>query len=48
VQHLNPEGLAKNPGFSQAVAVTAPARTVYVGGQNGADATRALVGKGDL
>lgn len=48
VRHLNPEGLPRNPGFSQAVAVTGAVRTVYVGGQNAVDAHGAVVGRGDL
>ena len=35
VQHLNPPALPHNPAFSQGVAVSSGARTVYVGGQNG-------------
>jgi len=34
ITHLNPSGLPRNPGFSQAVAVDGPTRTIYVGGQN--------------
>jgi enamine deaminase RidA (YjgF/YER057c/UK114 family) len=45
VDHINPEGLAKSPAFTQAVKVTGPATTVYVGGQNGVDADGALVGE---
>lgn len=48
VQHLNPEGLHKNPAFSQAVAVSGNARTIYVGGQNAVDVSGNIVGKGDL
>jgi hypothetical protein len=35
VAHLNPDGLAHSAAFTQAVLVEGPARTVYVGGQNG-------------
>jgi enamine deaminase RidA (YjgF/YER057c/UK114 family) len=35
VRHINPAGLHRNPAFSQAVVVEQPARTIYVGGQNG-------------
>jgi enamine deaminase RidA (YjgF/YER057c/UK114 family) len=35
VRHINPAGLPRNPAFSQAVVVEQPARTIYVGGQNG-------------
>ena len=48
VEHLNPEGLARNPAFSQAVVVTGNARTVYVGGQDAVDAAGTIVGAGDL
>ncbi len=48
VQHLNPEGLHRNPAFSQAVVVAGNARTVYVGGQDAVDAQGQIVGKGDI
>jgi enamine deaminase RidA (YjgF/YER057c/UK114 family) len=48
VQHLNPDGLQKNPGYSQAVVVTGNVKTVYVGGQNAVDAAGKVVGKGDI
>jgi enamine deaminase RidA (YjgF/YER057c/UK114 family) len=48
VQYVNPEGLHKNPAYSQAIVVSGTAKTVYVGGQNSIDASGAVVGKGDL
>lgn len=48
VQHLNPEGLAKNPAYTQVVAVSGNTRTIYVGGQNGVDASGNIVAKGDI
>lgn len=48
VRHLNPEGLHRNPAYSQAVAATGDVTTVYVGGQNATDAAGQVVGKGDL
>lgn len=48
IEHLNPEGLHRNRAYSQAVAVSGPIKTVYVGGQNAVDAEGNLVGKGDL
>jgi enamine deaminase RidA (YjgF/YER057c/UK114 family) len=48
VQHLNPDGLHKNPAYSQAVVVAGNAKTIYVGGQNAVDASGQIVGKGDL
>ena len=48
VQHLNPEGIPKNPAFSQAVSVSGVHRVIYIGGQNAVDASGAIVGKSDL
>ena len=44
VRHVNPEGLHRSPAFSQAVVVEQPRTTIYVGGQNGVDASGQLVG----
>jgi enamine deaminase RidA (YjgF/YER057c/UK114 family) len=46
VTHINPAGLPRNPGFSQAVSVEGPARTIYVGGQNAVAADGSIVGDG--
>jgi enamine deaminase RidA (YjgF/YER057c/UK114 family) len=46
--HLSPEGLHKNPAFTQAISVTGPHRTIYVGGQNAVDAGGNIIGKGDI
>lgn len=48
VSHLNPEGLHRNPAFSQVVATSGRTRTVYVGGQNAVDSFGTIVGKGDI
>jgi enamine deaminase RidA (YjgF/YER057c/UK114 family) len=48
VSYLNPDGLHRNPAFSQVVVTSGRARTVYVGGQNAVDAAGAIVGKGDM
>lgn len=48
VQYLNPDGLSKNPAFSQVVVTTGSVKTVYVGGQDAVDASGAIVGKGDI
>ena len=48
VEHLNPGGLPKNPAFTQAVVVTGPAKTVYIGMQNAVDVNRNIVGRGDI
>jgi enamine deaminase RidA (YjgF/YER057c/UK114 family) len=44
VRHINPEGLHRSPAFSQAVVVEQPAKTIYIGGQNGVDSDGKLVG----
>lgn len=44
IRHVNPDGLHRSPAFSQAVVVEQPAKTIYVGGQNGVDADGQLVG----
>src|SRR5262245_48295840 len=48
VERLSPDGMHKNPAYSQLVVVSGPARTIYVGGQNAVDASGAIVGKGDI
>ncbi|MFC9965052.1 RidA family protein [Nocardia ignorata] len=42
--YINPESLHSNPAFSQVVRVPAGADLIYVGGQNGVDATGRVVG----
>ena len=42
ITHINPDTMYRSPAFSQAVSAEG-ARTIYVGGQNGIDATGALV-----
>jgi enamine deaminase RidA (YjgF/YER057c/UK114 family) len=48
VKYIDPEGLPKNPAFTNVVTVTGPVKTVYIGGQDAVDASGAIVGKGDL
>lgn len=43
ITRLQPEGLVVSPAFSHVAVVPAGATTIYVGGQNGVDATGALV-----
>jgi enamine deaminase RidA (YjgF/YER057c/UK114 family) len=45
VEYLSPDGLHKNPAFSQVVVVTGPAKTVYVGAQDPVDASATLAGE---
>ncbi|MBI1255910.1 MAG: RidA family protein [Chloroflexi bacterium] len=48
VEYLSPDGLNKNPAFSNVIVVSGNAKTVYVGGQDALDASGQIVGKGDL
>jgi enamine deaminase RidA (YjgF/YER057c/UK114 family) len=48
VLHLSPEGLHRNPAYSQAIAVSGDVTTVYIGGQNAVDEDGNIVGGGDL
>ena len=48
VEHLNPSALARNPAFTQAVAVSGNVKTIYVGGQNAVNASGEIVGPSNL
>jgi enamine deaminase RidA (YjgF/YER057c/UK114 family) len=48
VEYLNPDGLHKNPAFTQAVVVASNMTTIYVGGQNAVDNNGNIVGKNDI
>ena len=43
-RHINPSGLPRSPAFSQAVVVEQPAKTIYIGGQNGVGPDGKIVG----
>ncbi|GAA4369813.1 RidA family protein [Agromyces bauzanensis] len=43
ITHLNPASLFTSPAFSQGVLVRGTHDTLYVGGQNGTDASGAIV-----
>jgi enamine deaminase RidA (YjgF/YER057c/UK114 family) len=44
ITYINPEGMHASPAFTQVVRVSGAADTVYVGGQNGVDASGQVVG----
>lgn len=48
IERINPEGLMKNPAFSQVVTTQGNGKTIYIGGQNAVNAQREIVGKGDI
>ncbi|WP_276482979.1 RidA family protein [Paraflavitalea pollutisoli] len=44
----SPEGMHKNPAYSQLAIVEGLHKTVYIGGQNAVDSAGNIVGKGDF
>lgn len=44
IEHHNPDAMYRSPVFSQGVSVRGPARILYVGGQDGIDASGKMVG----
>jgi enamine deaminase RidA (YjgF/YER057c/UK114 family) len=48
VEFLNPDGMLRNPAFSQAAVISGPVKTIYVGGQDAILADGTIVGVGDL
>lgn len=48
VLYLNPDGLPKNPAFTNVIVVTGQVKTIYVGGQDAVDTSGIIVGKGDI
>jgi enamine deaminase RidA (YjgF/YER057c/UK114 family) len=48
VEFMNPDGLPRNPAFSNVAVVTGSVRTIYIGGQDAVDADGSIVGVGDI
>lgn len=48
IQHINPDGLIKNPAFTNAISISGNTRTIYVGEQNANNAAGEIVAKGDF
>jgi enamine deaminase RidA (YjgF/YER057c/UK114 family) len=49
VQFINPEGLPRNPAYTNVVTVSGSVKTIYIGAQGAFDAaTGTIVGKGDI
>jgi enamine deaminase RidA (YjgF/YER057c/UK114 family) len=48
ITHLNPDGLSKNPAFSQVVTTHGAGKTVYIGGQDAVNAAGEIIGEGDV
>lgn len=48
IELLSPEGLHRNPAYSQVAIVEGNCRTIYIGGQNAVDKNGNIVGKDDI
>ena len=48
IEHINPPSMHSNPAFTQAIAVSGAAKTVYIGLQFAQDAEGRVVGPGDV
>ncbi|MDD3771800.1 MAG: RidA family protein [Weeksellaceae bacterium] len=48
IEHINPDGLSKNPAFSQIITTQGNGKTIYIGGQNSVNENREIIGKGDI
>jgi enamine deaminase RidA (YjgF/YER057c/UK114 family) len=48
LEHLNPDGMHKNPAYSQGIIIPANARILVIGGQNAVNKQGEVVGKGDI
>ena len=48
IERINPDGLMKNPAFSQVIMTLGSGKTIYNGGQNSVNANREIVGKGNI
>ncbi len=48
IEHINPDGLMKNPAFSQVVTTQGNGKTIYIGGQDAVNSRGEIIGKGDI
>ena len=48
VQYINPDGLNKNPAFSNVIIVPGGMKTAYIGGQDSINAHGEIIGKDDI
>ncbi|RPE10000.1 RidA family protein [Chitinophaga lutea] len=48
IKHINPDGLIKNPAFTNVITIQGNAKTIYIGEMNANNAAGEIVGKGDL
>ena len=45
VQYINPDGLNKNPAFSNVIIVPGGMKTVYIGGQDSINVPGEIIGR---
>src|SRR6478735_7130297 len=48
IEYINPDGLLKNPAFSQVAITKGNGRTIYIGGQNAITKDLEIIGKGNI
>lgn len=48
VQYINPNGLNKNPAFSNVIILLRDMKTAYIGGQDSINAHGEIIGKDDI
>jgi enamine deaminase RidA (YjgF/YER057c/UK114 family) len=48
IDFINPDGLLKNPAFSQIAITKGSGNTIYIGGQNAITKDLQIIGKGDI
>ena len=48
IDYINPDGLLKNPAFSQIAITKGSGNTIYIGGQNAITKDLEIIGKGDI
>lgn len=48
IQYISPDGLSKNPAFSQVVTTQGNGKTIYIGGQDAVNEKGEIIGKGNI
>jgi len=48
IEHINPDGLPKNPAFSQIVTTQGSGKTIYVGGQDAVNEKGEIIGENNI
>lgn len=48
IDYINPDGIVKNPAFSQVVITQGTGKTIYIGGQDAVNSRGEIIGKGDI